>query len=66
MCATDGIFRIEADTVLKPVGYYFVWTSSLTNVRAFLRNKEMQKWWNSVPDFEENICCDCELLSQQR
>ncbi|KAK9047454.1 hypothetical protein V6N11_053298 [Hibiscus sabdariffa] len=58
----DGIFLIEADRVLKPGGY-FVWTSPLTNVHAFLRNKEMQKRWNSVRDFAENICW--ELISQQ-
>ncbi|KAK8677938.1 hypothetical protein V6N13_143457 [Hibiscus sabdariffa] len=58
----DGIFLIEADRVLKPGGY-FVWTSPLTNVHAFLRNKEMQKRWNTVRDFAENICW--ELISQQ-
>ncbi|KAE8728305.1 putative pectin methyltransferase QUA2 [Hibiscus syriacus] len=62
MCARDGIFFIEVDRVLKPGGY-FVWTSPLTNVQSFLRNKEKQKRWNFVRDFAENLCW--ELLSQQ-
>ena len=62
MCATDGIFLIEVDRVLKPGGY-FVWTSPLTNVQTFLRNKEKQKRWNSIRDFAENLCW--ELMSQQ-
>ncbi|MFQ6639751.1 hypothetical protein Gotur_015069 [Gossypium turneri] len=58
----DGIFLIEADRVLKPGGY-FVWTSPLTNVHTFLRDKEKQKRWNFVRDFAENLCW--ELISQQ-
>ncbi|XP_012450019.1 probable pectin methyltransferase QUA2 isoform X1 [Gossypium raimondii] len=58
----DGIFLIEVDRVLKPGGY-FVWTSPLTNVQSFLRNKEKQKRWNFVRDFAENLCW--ELMSQQ-
>ena len=60
MCATDGIFLIEVDRVLKPGGY-FVWTSPLANVQS--RNKEKQKRWNFVRDFVENLCW--ELMSQQ-
>ncbi|XP_022773137.1 probable pectin methyltransferase QUA2 isoform X2 [Durio zibethinus] len=58
----DGIFLIEVDRVLKPGGY-FVWTSPLTNVQSFLRNKEKQKRWNFVRDFVESLCW--ELMSQQ-
>ena len=62
MYATDGIFLIEVDRVLRPGGY-FVWTSPLTSVQSFLRNKEKQKRWNFVRDFVENLCW--ELMSQQ-
>ncbi|WRX30705.1 Putative S-adenosyl-L-methionine-dependent methyltransferase - like 10 [Theobroma cacao] len=58
----DGIYLIEVDRVLKPGGY-FVWTSPLTNVQSFLRNKEKQKRWNFVSNFAESLCW--ELMSQQ-
>ncbi|XP_021284167.1 probable pectin methyltransferase QUA2 [Herrania umbratica] len=58
----DGIYLIEVDRVLKPGGY-FVWTSPLTNVQSFLRNKGKQKRWNFVRDFAESLCW--ELMSQQ-
>ncbi|MBA0634843.1 hypothetical protein Godav_000034 [Gossypium davidsonii] len=62
-CARCGIdWDEKVDRVLKPGGY-FVWTSPLTNVQSFLRNKEKQKRWNFVRDFAENLCW--ELMSQQ-
>ena len=58
----DGILLIEVDRVLRPGGY-FVWTSPLTNAQRFLHNKDMQKRWNFVRNFAENLCWD--MLSQQ-
>ncbi|XP_062097753.1 probable pectin methyltransferase QUA2 [Humulus lupulus] len=58
----DGMLLIEVDRVLKPGGY-FVWTSPLTNVQTYHRNKENQKRWNFVHDFAEGLCW--EMLSQQ-
>ncbi|XP_076903572.1 putative pectin methyltransferase QUA2 [Bidens hawaiensis] len=58
----DGIHLIEVDRVLRPGGY-FVWTSSVANTRASVRNKENSKIEDFVFSFAKDLCWD--LLSQQ-
>ncbi|KAI3718014.1 hypothetical protein L1987_69994 [Smallanthus sonchifolius] len=58
----DGIHLLEADRVLRPGGY-FVWTSSVANTRASVRNKDNSKIGDFVRNFAKDLCW--ELLSQQ-